>query len=304
MVKTKQTPCGGSSHQPSGMTTATFTGTGRSKADREEQFIDAGEDTEKSIDFPKVLEDAELPKEGEPGTSKSKGKTGDPPAQTKEGAEAPPEVNPPDPRPTDPKPDTSTDPTEASAEAPTKDPTQATQKPDEDPPPALTAYVRACKAAGKTWLDTVVAQGEATYITLFNTLQWLGLKHKDKLDQANREQIFKCIKDKSGRFLKEDAFILYVATEEEKQKPRYQFTGDAKEALRDYYDAVHTLCEAQKNFAIIKQVLEEKIEDKSVFLDIIQQVQLPAVQVQVRTVEEEEKMEGKMYRELTLLHHL
>ena len=75
------------------MAMATFTGTGRGKADPKEQFRDAGEDTEESIDFPKVLEDAELPKEGEPSTSKSEGKTGDLPAQTKEGAEAPPEVN-------------------------------------------------------------------------------------------------------------------------------------------------------------------------------------------------------------------
>ena len=65
---------------------------------------------------------------------------------------------------------------------------------------------------------------------------------------------------------------MYIEREEEKQKPRYQFTGDAKEALKDYYDAVHTLCEAQKNFARSTQVLEQKIEDKSVFLDIIQQV--------------------------------
>ena len=50
--------------------------------------------------------------------------------------------------------------------------------------------------------------------------------------------------------------------------------------------------------------MEEKIEDKSVFLDIIQQVQLPAVQVQVRMVEELEKLEGKTYRDLTLLCHL
>ena len=41
-------------------------------------------------------------KEGEPGTSKSKGKTGDQPAQATEGAEAPPEETPPDPNPTDP----------------------------------------------------------------------------------------------------------------------------------------------------------------------------------------------------------
>ena len=60
----------------------------------------------------------------------------------------------------------------------------------------------------------------------------------------------------------------------------------------------------RKNFARSTQVLKEKIEDKSIFLDIIQQVQLPAVQVQVRMVEELEKLEGKTYRDLTLLCHL
>ena len=137
MVKTKQTPCGGKSHRPEGMAMA--------------KFDPLGEDTEDSIDLPKVLEDAEPPKEGEPSTSKSKGKTGDLLAQTEEGAEAPPEVTPPDPRPTDPQPGTSTDPPEAPAEVPTEEATKATQKPDKDPPPALTAYIRACKAAGKTW---------------------------------------------------------------------------------------------------------------------------------------------------------
>ena len=91
---------------------------------------------------------------------------------------------------------------------------------------------------------------------------------------------------------------------EEKVKPKYVLTSDAKIALTDYYDAVHTLCEAQQNFAKSTQVLEKNIEDKSVFLDIIKQVQLPSVQVQVRTVEEMEKMEGKTYRELTLMCHL
>ena len=64
------------------------------------------------------------------------------------------------------------------------------------------------------------------------------------------------------------------------------------------------MCEAQANFARSAQVLEQKIEDKSVVLDIIQQVQLPAVEVKVRTVEELKKLEGKTYRELTLLCHL
>ena len=98
--------------------------------------------------------------------------------------------------------------------------------------------------------------------------------------------------------------MTYVETEEEKKKPRYTLTGDAKVALTDYYDAVHMLCEAQQNFAKSTQVLEKKIEDKSVFLDIIKQVQLPSVKVEIRTVEEMERMEGKTYRELTLMCHL
>ena len=74
MVRTKQTPRGGASHQPGGMTTATFTSTGRGKTAPEEQFKDAPEvDTEE--DLPLVLEDAvKKPKEGKQGASKSKSK--------------------------------------------------------------------------------------------------------------------------------------------------------------------------------------------------------------------------------------
>ena len=64
------------------------------------------------------------------------------------------------------------------------------------------------------------------------------------------------------------------------------------------------MCEAQQNFAKSTQVLEKKITDKSVFLDIIKQVQLPSVKVEIRTVEELERIEGKTYRELTLMCHL
>ena len=97
-----------------------------------------GEDTEE--EFPLVLEDAEQPKEGKPGTSKSKGKQlGDQPAQAAEGAEAPPEETPPDPNstkphtdpaPIDPQPGTSKAPTQA----PTRDPTQAPTKDPTRPP--------------------------------------------------------------------------------------------------------------------------------------------------------------------------
>ena len=48
----------------------------------------------------------------------------------------------------------------------------------------------------------------------------LGLKvtvlHIDNFDQADREQVFKCIRDKTGRFLDDDDFLTYVETEEEK----------------------------------------------------------------------------------------
>ena len=105
-------------------------------------------------------------------------------------------------------------------------------------------YVKAYKAAGKAWLDTVVKEKEQAYITLYDKLQQLGDPHIDNLDQANREQVFNCIRDRTGRFLSEDDFVVYVEREEEKKRPKYKLTGDAKEALRDYYDTVHTLCEA------------------------------------------------------------
>ena len=301
------------------MTTATFTGMGRGKAGPEGQFKDAPEeDTEE--DLPLVLEDAvKKPKEGKQGASKSKSKKQ---VQATEGAEAPPEETPPDPKPTKPHTDPApAEPKPGTSKAPTGDPTQvptdktaqpAARNPDEDEPPAPTKYVRVYKAAGKDWLVSVVKDGEEVYIRLFDKLLELGGPYIDNFDQADRGQVFKCIRNKTGRFLDDDDFVTYVETEEvtyveteeEKQKPRYVLTDDAKVALTDYYDAVHTLCEAQQNFAKSTQVLEKKIADKSVFLDIIKQVQLPSVKVEIRTVEEMERMEGKAYRELTLMCHL
>ena len=177
--------------------------TGRGKAAPEGQFIDAPEvDTEE--DLPLVLEDAvKKPKEGKQGASKSKGKK---PVQATEGAEAPPEETPSDPKPT--KPHTETAPTEpqpGTSKAPTEDPTQAptdkptkpaTTNPDEDEPPAPTKYVKVYQAAGKEWLDSVVKDGEAAYTKLFNKLLVLGDPYIDNFDQADREQVFKCIRKK------------------------------------------------------------------------------------------------------------
>ena len=223
MGRTKQTPRGSTFHRPVGMTTATFTGTGRGKADPEGQFIDAPEeDTEE--DFPLVLEDAaKKPKEGKQGASKSKSKKL---AQATEGAEAPTEDTPPDPEPTKPQTDPApAEPQPGTSKAPTEDPTQAptdetaqpaATNPDEDEPPAPTKYVMAYKAAGKDWLDSVVKDGEEAYIRLFDELLKLGGPYIDNFDQADREQVFKCIRDKTGRFLDDDDFVKYIETEEEK----------------------------------------------------------------------------------------
>ena len=293
------------------MTTATFTGTGRGKADPEGQFIDApGEYTKE--DFLLVLEDAaKKSKEGKQGASKSKSEKL---AQATEGAEAPPEETQPVPKPTKPQTDPApAEPQPGTSKAPTKDPTQVptdetarptTTNPDEGEPRALSKYVMAYQAAGKDWLDSVVKDGKEAYIRLFDKLSKLGSPYIDHLDQADREQVFKCIRDKTGRFLDDDDFVIYIETEEEKQKPRYVLTREAKVPLTDYYNAVHTLCEAQQNLAKSTQVLEKKITDKSIFLDIIKQVQLPSVKVEIGTVEEMERMEGKTYRELMLMCHL
>ena len=139
---------------------------------------------------------------------------------------------------------------------------------------------------------------------MYDRLQELGAPHKEGLDQADKQQIYNCIKDRTGMFLSQDENVLYVETEEEFEKPKFKLTGEAKEALRNYYDAAHELCVAQADFAKATQKLESKIEDKTVFLSIIQQVRLPSVQIHVRTVEEIEQLEGKTYRELTMSQHL
>ena len=115
------------------MTAATFTSTGRGKADPEEQFRDAPEvDTEE--EFPLVLEDAEKqPKEGKSGASKSQGKQL---AQAAEGAEVPPEKTPLDPDATQPHTDPNpVEPQPGTSKAPTGDPTQAPPITPPSPPP-------------------------------------------------------------------------------------------------------------------------------------------------------------------------
>ena len=271
MARSKQTARGSSAPRPGGMATARFAGTGRGRGNPEKQFADVPLDIADK-DLPNVLEDADKPKGGEPSTSKSVGKEGE--AQTEgqatEGAQAPPEGIPPAPIPvpTTPQPGTSTGPTQDPTDDPAQDPTQTTGEVEI----RLTQYVKDYRAAGKVWLDTVVQEKEKAYDTLYDRLQQLGAPHKEGLDQADRQQVYNCIKDRTGMFLLQDENVKYVETEEELEKPKFRFTGEAKEALKNYYDAAHELCAVQTGFAKATQELESKVKDKTVFLSIIQQV--------------------------------
>ena len=84
---------------------------------------------------------------------------------------------------------------------------------------------------------------------MYNRLQQLGAPHKEGLDQADKQQVYNCIKDRTGMFLSQDENIRYVETEEELETPEFKFTGKAKEALKNYYDVAHELCAAQTGFA-------------------------------------------------------
>ena len=213
-MRTKQTACGSKSQCPKGMATATFSS--GANVDPEQQQEVAGSDTEDSQDWLDVEETTQRVA----GSSKSKGETGDQPQQAEGGAQAPPKEIPPAPKPSNLKQGTSKDPTQDPTNDPTEDPTQdptqppqdpqqtANQKPDEDTPPALTEYVKAYRQAGKLWLDTVIENKEQAYSMLFDTLQQLGDPHIEYFDQANREQVFKCIRDGTGRFLSEDKFTI------------------------------------------------------------------------------------------------
>ena len=160
---------------------------------------------------------------------------------------APPEGKPPAPIPvpTAPQPGTSTGPTQDPTDDPAKDPTQTAGKVEIK----LTQYVKDYRAAGKVWLDTVVQEKEKAYDTLYDRLQQLGAPHKEGLDQADRQQVYNCIKDRTGMFLSQDENVRYVETEEELETPELKFTGEAKEALKNYYDMAHELCAVQTGFA-------------------------------------------------------
>ena len=79
---------------------------------------------------------------------------------------------------------------------------------------------------------------------------------------------------------------------------------EARKSISEYYQAVQDPCQAQAVFMQKTKAMEAATNNENIFLDIIRQVQLPAVQVMVRMRSEEEALQGKTYQELSLIQHL
>ena len=235
----KQTRCGGSSSRPTGMATARFSDEGG-----DSQFEDINEEEWPNLDDP-----SQAAEEGE--ASKSAGKAGEgskavgkpTPTGAEGGAKAPPNVaqapnvNPPQPQPSTSKGDT---------QDPTDDPQDPTKEENE---PGLVEYVKSYQQAAKVWFDTVQASKEQVYITLYDTLLEIGNPHISKLRNSHRKTVLDCITDKSGKYLSEDDFAVYVAREDiEIKKKQVAVSNEAKVAIKEYYKVTQDLCKAQTAF--------------------------------------------------------
>ena len=261
MVRTKQTQHGSSLARPVGMQAAVHGDQPEADQPEAEQFedLDIEADEEDWPDFDDPLKAAQQAAKA----SKSTGEAGEGSQDVDKltsGAQAPanviqdPTKNPLQPKPSTSKADTQapTDgPSHAPTQAPTQDPTQAptqdpTKTPTQDPTldpawdpedvPDLTDYVKSYRQAAKVWFDTVQDSKEQAYDTLYDSLLRIGDPHIPRFSESNRKTVLDCIADKSGKFLKEDGFAVYIEQEEaEIKKTQVKLSGDAKEAIRDYY---------------------------------------------------------------------
>ena len=124
------------------------------------------------------------------------------------------------------------------------------------------------------------------YNTLYDKLFKIGEPDIPKFSDSDKQTVLDCITDMSGKYLSEDSFAVYVEKVDlEIEKKKYQVSDKEKKAIKQYYQSVTELYEAQTAFMQSIRELEEEITGKEIFLDIIKQVQLLAVQVNIRTRE-------------------
>ena len=204
MVRTKQTQCGGSSTRPACIQLATFD---KPEAD---QFEDINKE-----EWPDMENPSQAVEKDE--ASKSAGQAGSQDVGAEGGAQAPPNVaQAPIIDPTEPNPSTSKEDTQDPTDKPPQEPTN----PEEENEPGLADYVNSYRQAAKVWFDTVQNSKEQAYITLYDTLLQIGNPHISKHNNSDRKTVLDCIADKSGKYLSEDDFAVYVAREDIEIKKR------------------------------------------------------------------------------------
>ena len=156
------------------------------------------------------------------------------------------------------------------------------------------------------WFDNIQTNQLEAYKLLYNTLLEIGKPHIKGLDKADGTAALASIAGKSGQFLSEvDKCRVYVSKEDKTiQKKPVAVSQETKKSISEYYKAVQDICQTQTTFMQRIQEMQAAVNDKNIFLNIIRQVQLPAVQVMVRMRIKEEALQGKTYQELSLTQHL
>ena len=194
-----------------------------------------------------------------------------PPVQAEGGATATPAAGP-DPAITAPLPDPTNEPQDPQAGTSTDD-------------PGLKEYVDSYMQAAQDWFDSIQDDKVTVYMELYDTLLQIGKPLIKGLEQADGNAVLDSIADKSGQFIsKVEKCMVYVSKEEETiTKKPVVVNPNAKKAISEYCKAAQDLCQSQTIFMQKTREMQEAINDENIFLDIIRQVQLPAVQVMVRT---------------------
>ena len=160
--------------------------------------------------------------------------------------------------------------------------------------------------AAKDWFDSIQNYKVKAYMQLYKMLLQIGKPHIKGLEKADGNAVLNGIADKSGQFISEvDKCTVYISIEEEiiTKKP-VVVNPNATKSISEYYKAVQDFCQTQDNFMQKMREMEQAINDETIFLDIIRQIQLPVVQVMVRMRSEEEALQGKMFQDLSLIQHL
>ena len=136
-------------------------------------------------------------------------------------------------------------------------------------------------------------------VTLQHFVIKIGNPHIKGLEKSDGTAVLASIADKSGKFLSEaDKCTVHVSKEDETitKKPVVD-SQEARKSISEYYQAAQDLCQAQAIFMQKRKTMEAAVNNENFFLDIIRQVQLPAVQVMVRTRSKEEALQGKTRQE-------